>query len=402
MKVVEAYTLYELQMNYDINAERGFLPFLDPLETLPLEFSPLEEIALAMPKLLAEKKLKDAIRGLAPIEEIPKSDRVKRLLMTRLSFLGHGWVWENWKKGPEILIPKVIAIPWYKVAESLGLHPILSYAPYALWNWKRIESRGPIELGNIVLMQNFLGGLDEEWFILVHIEIERKAGAAITSLYLAQEYARTDDTAKVIENLLSATDAMQEICKTLKRMTENCDPYIYYNRVRPYIHGWKNHPLMPGGIVYEGVEEFEGRPQEFRGETGAQSSIIPCLDAALGIAHHKDEFMDYLLDMRNYMPSKHRALVSAMERKPPLRNFVESNKNEHQLVAAFNQLINHVVKFRKTHLGYAVSYINRQAERSRSNPVQYGTGGTPFIPYLTAHIKDTKSTFVSKSRKKRK
>lgn len=402
MKVIEAYTQYELQMNYDINAERGFLPFMDPLEILPPEFSPLEEVALSMPKLLAEGKLKDAIRRLPLIEKISDGERTRRLLMTRLSFLGQGWIWENWKKGPELVIPKVIAVPWYKVAKSLGLHPILSYAPYALWNWKRIDRAKPVELGNIVLLQNFLGGLDEEWFILVHVEIERKAGTAITSLYLAQEYARADDTAKVIENLLCAANVMKTLCETLKRMTENCDPYIYYNRVRPYIHGWKNHPLIPGGVVYEGVEEFEGKPQEFRGETGAQSSIIPCLDAVLGISHQKDEFMDYLIDMRNYMPPKHRMLIEAMERKPPLKSFVENHKNEHRLVAAFNELINHVVKFRKTHLGHAVSYINRQAERSRSNPTQYGTGGTPFIPYLTAHIEDTKRTFISKSRRKRK
>jgi len=35
---------------------------------------------------------------------------------------------------------------------------------------------------------------------------------------------------------------------TLKRMPERCDPYIYFHRVRPYIHGWKNHPDLPAGV----------------------------------------------------------------------------------------------------------------------------------------------------------
>ena len=44
--------------------------------------------------------------------------------------------------------------------------------------------------------------------------------------------------------------------ETLLRMPERCDPYIYYSRVRPYIHGWKNSPSLPQGVVYEGVADY--------------------------------------------------------------------------------------------------------------------------------------------------
>ena len=56
---------------------------------------------------------------------------------------------------------------------------MLSYASYALDNWRRLDPASPIELGNIALLQNFLGGLDEEWFVLVHVDIEAKAGKAL-------------------------------------------------------------------------------------------------------------------------------------------------------------------------------------------------------------------------------
>ena len=36
-----------------------------------------------------------------------------------------------------------------------------------------------------------------------------------------------------------------------------CDPYIYFNRVRPYIHGWKNNPALPQGLIYTGVNYFQ-------------------------------------------------------------------------------------------------------------------------------------------------
>ena len=67
---------------------------------------------------------------------------------------------------------------------------MLSYASYALHNWRRLDPQKPIELGNVVLLQNFLGGLDEEWFVLIHIDIEAKAGPGLVGLVQAHNAAR--------------------------------------------------------------------------------------------------------------------------------------------------------------------------------------------------------------------
>ena len=53
-------------------------------------------------------------------------------------------------------------------------------------------------------------------------------------------------------------------------------------------------------MVYEGVDAFGGRPQLFRGETGAQSGVVPALDAALGVPHAADPLRTYLMEMRDY------------------------------------------------------------------------------------------------------
>ena len=51
----------------------------------------------------------------------------------------------------------------------------------------------------------------------------------------------------------------------LRRIPEKMDPALYYKTFRPYIRFFEN-------VVYEGVETG---PLDFRGETGAQSSIMP-------------------------------------------------------------------------------------------------------------------------------
>src|SRR5262249_12073231 len=159
-----------------------------------------------------------------------------------------------------------------------------------------------IELGNIALLQNFWGGADEEWFILIHVDIEAKAAPAIRAMLLAQDAAAKRNFQTLKELLGTISDALSSMYKKLLRMPELCDPYIYYARVRPYIHGWNNNPALPNGVVYEGVEEYAGKGQFFRGETGAQSSIIPSLDALFGVKHKPGLLFDYLMEMRDYMP----------------------------------------------------------------------------------------------------
>jgi len=35
-----------------------------------------------------------------------------------------------------------------------------------------LDDTKPFDLENIVIMQNFLGGVDEDWFIMIHVAIE--------------------------------------------------------------------------------------------------------------------------------------------------------------------------------------------------------------------------------------
>jgi indoleamine 2,3-dioxygenase len=200
----------------------------------------------------------------------------------------------------------------------------------------------------------------------------------------------------VTQRLEQVAAAEERMCATLLRMPERCDPYIYYNRVRPYIHGWKDNPALPQGVVYDGVEAFGGRPQYFRGETGAQSSIVPALDAGLGVTHEDDPLRHYLNEMRDYMPPAHRRFIEALERmKDPsgrgrLYGYAKDRKAQHpKLWKAFRDCVHLLGRFRETHLDYADRYIHRQSQRAASNPTEVGTGGTPFMVYLKKHLEET-------------
>src|SRR4029078_544372 len=144
-------------------------------------------------------------------------------------------------------------------------------------------------------------------------QIEREAGSGLAGLLRAMNGAAEDKKDEVIFGLQSLASAQTAMRNTLLRMKERCDPYVYYNRVRPYIHAWKNSPTLPNGLIYESIEAYAAPPQHLRGETGAQSSIVPCLDAGLGIAHAPDPLTVYLQEMREYMPPRHRAFLQSLE-----------------------------------------------------------------------------------------
>jgi indoleamine 2,3-dioxygenase len=382
--------------DFEVSSELGFLP-QDPLADLP-DCPPLSRLACELPKLLSARLVRryvlDQPTTLASIRS-EWVDQQYRAAMRMLSFAAHAYVWEIPDR-PATSLPVQLARPWYEVARRLGRPPVLSYASYALDNWRRIDSRKPVELDNIVLLQNFLGGLDEEWFVVVHVQIERQAGAGLHGLTQALNGAVGDDPEHVLSGLRTLGTAQSAMRDTLLRMKERCDPYVYYHRVRPYIHGWKNSPSLPDGLSYEGVEAYGGRPVQFRGETGAQSSIVPCLDAGLGIRHAPDPLTVYLQEMRDYMPPRHRSFLQALQDRtddrgrPVLAAYVRDRKSSHpEIWRAYCTSVELLARFREIHIGYADSYIHRQHQEHASNPTAVGTGGTPFMVYLQKHLDET-------------
>ncbi len=119
-----------------------------------------------------------------------------------------------------------------------------------------------------------------------------------------------------------------------------------------------------------------GRTLQFRGETGAQSSIIPVLVGLMKIPHRSSLLMEHLAAMRRYMPVPHQALITSVEAMPSLKD--SANKT------AFNRVLEAMANFREVHYGWAQEYI------ARRTPDPRGTGGTPYMVWLKQLIDETR------------
>jgi len=380
-------------IDFGLSEEFGYLPHYDPAQSLSPGNEEWDHFALDIPKLLMGSDFRKRVKELKPfdISALKGEPDVQRAMMI-LSYIGQSYQWSD--NEPAHTLPKNLALPWYEVGKLVGRPPILSYQSYANDNSRRLDPTGPVECGNIALLQCFLGGQDEEWFILIHIDIEKKAGKALKAIEDAQAAVVKDDADALedaLENLRSALAAMYQV---LCRMPEKCDPYIYFHRVRPYIFGWRNNPSLPNGVIYEGVDEYNGVGQTFRGETGAQSAIIPAMDGILGIVHENDVLREYLMEMRTYMPPKHVAFIEAVENGPSVREMVKK-VNRRTLISLFNTCVEIVGDFRAKHLEYAGTYIHAQAQATPGNPSAVGTGGTPFMVYLRKHRDETRAQMIS-------
>ena len=324
----------------------------------------LDEIGRDLPSLLEDSSFRDYVRGLR-IPEWPE-DRLReetlpelRLYYLRLGFLASAYI-NQVGQPPANTLPQNVAVPLCRACTLLGRPPILSYDGYALYNWKRFDASGPIALGNIDTLQDFVHLYDEHWFILVHVEIEAIGAQVLAGI------DRARDATEVNVGLREIASAVWRQVAVLRRIPEKMNSSLYYRTFRPYIRFFEN-------VVYEGVAQTA---MNFRGETGAQSSLMPVLIAFMKIPHRQSALTDHLTDMRRFMPLEHRQLIAEVEALAPMRDLADP--------AAYNDVLEAMATFREVHYTWAQEYVNRWVADPR------GTGGTPYMEWLRQLIDETR------------
>ncbi|KAK3403076.1 indoleamine 2,3-dioxygenase gamma type [Sordaria brevicollis] len=421
-----------------VSTIRGFLPRMDPVKTLPPEFDPLECILQRMPVKTASGEAGLLAQGNGKLGEVVQTelpdltefvDKYKdnlplmNALYRDYSFLASAYLLEpcheRFVKGEEYglgrqVLPANVAKPIAKCAEICEFKPFMEYAgSYALFNYYLVDPSLGFsfsEPSNVRLIRAFEHGLDptssEAGFVLVHIDMARHSGPLVAGAVASLEACRSVSAAGSPSSTPSSPDkltarqslnislsemltALKKVCATMETMWSRSKPNDYTS-FRTFIFGIKSQSMFPNGVVYEGLSEDGDKPLSFRGESGANDSIIPLMDNLLQIPMPDTPLTKILEDFRAYRPSNHRAFLEWVRTKSEeaelrkwalaldfLNDMSDEEMNEVKLTRSlWIQLLNLVRDFRWRHWCFAREYILKQT----SHPT--ATGGSPIVTWL--------------------
>ncbi|TDZ26646.1 Indoleamine 2,3-dioxygenase 1 [Colletotrichum orbiculare MAFF 240422] len=401
-----------------VSTTRGFLPRADPVAVLPAEFAPLEDILSRMPVkkldgtpgLLASSQLGDVVDKEFPdltehIDKYKDNLPLMNALYRDYSFLASAYLLEpcherfvrgeGYGLGRQVL-PRNISLPIARCAELTGFKPWMEYAgSYALYNYRLEDPAKGMEYSNIRLIRAFEHGLDptssEAGFVLVHIDMVKNTGPLVKGTMAALRSSANPsavDRAALNTGLAEILGALRTINNTMETMWDKSRPRSYTS-FRTFIFGITSQSMFPDGVVYEGVNNDE--PMSFRGESGANDSIVPLMDNLLQVPMPDTPLTEILKDFRSYRPSNHRQfLMHVKDRSLEVglkRAALASETGPANLSAAEGEalresrrlwlLILHQVRdFRWRHWCFAREYILKRT----SHPT--ATGGSPIVTWL--------------------
>lgn len=402
-----------------VSTTRGFLPRADPIVQLPKEFDVFEDILQRMPVktlsgepgLLAQYKLGETVDKELPnlteaVEKYKDNLPLQNALYRDYSFLASAYLLEpchhKFIKGEPYglgrdFLPANIAQPIARCAAICGFKPFMEYAgSYALYNYYLVDKSKGMEYDNLRLIRAFEHGLDptssEAGFVLVHIDMVKNTGPLIDGTMKAFDAAAepcsdsVERRSKFNEGMGLMLGALQKINRTMETMWDKSRP-TEYTSFRTFIFGITSQSMFPNGVVYEGLND--GKPLSFRGESGANDSIVPLMDNFLQVPMPSTPLTEILKDFREYRPTNHRGFLQwakgcslelglkdyalAVDTKP-------ATDEEEALIRVSRsywiQLLNQVREFRWRHWCFAREYILKRT----SHPT--ATGGSPIVTWL--------------------
>lgn len=404
-----------------VSSDRGFLPRIEPVKTLPKEFDALESILQRMPVktlsgepgLLAKNQLGPEVDSVFPdLTDAMDLYKDNLPIMTALyrdySFLASAYLLEpcheRFLRGEEYglgrqTLPANIARPIARCAEISGFLPFMEYAgSYALYNYHLVDPAKGLEYDNLRLIRAFEHGLhpesSEAGFVLVHIDMVQNSGPLVSGVMKCFESASkvgsslgaTEIRAEFNEGLESILGAMKKINAVMETMWGKSRP-TEYTSFRTFIFGITSQSMFPNGVVYEGLND--GKPMSFRGESGANDSMVPLMDNFLQVPMPDTPLTDILQDFRKYRPSNHKAFLSFAKDRSleldlkeyalDLKGKVTSDEEADLLRTSRSlwlQILDQVRDFRWRHWCFAREYILKRT----SHPT--ATGGSPIVTWL--------------------
>ncbi|KAK4104250.1 hypothetical protein N658DRAFT_493754 [Parathielavia hyrcaniae] len=335
-----------------VSTTRGFLPRMDPIVALPPEFDALESILQRMPVktlsgepgLLAAGTLGETVvNELLDLTDAVDRYRANLPLMNALyrdySFLASAYLLEpchqRFVQGEGYglardVLPVNIARPIAKCAELCGFKPFMEYAgSYALFNYRLADPSAGLASSNLRLIRAFEHGLDpassEAGFVLVHVEMVKHSGplvagavACIQACASRLAPSPSPSPRQALNAALSTVlSSLQKVNATMETMWTRSRP-TEYTSFRTFIFGITSQSMFPNGVLYSGVPSTtttnnnnnnNNTRVSFRGESGANDSMIPLVDNLLSIPMPTTPLTKILQDFRSYRPGEHRRFL---------------------------------------------------------------------------------------------
>lgn len=239
----------------------------------------------------------------------------------------------------------------------LDIPPFMSYAAaYTLYNYRFADPAvGASEYENLRLIRAFERGHDpsssEAGFVLTHVDMVKHSGSLVkgaTQLLDAVAADSGKDSVNDAFDLLLET--MKVVEESMESMWSHSKPKDYLS-YRTFIFGITNQSMFPNGVVYEG--ENDGKPMSFRGESGANDSMIPLLDGLLQIPMPQNPLTEILKDFRSYRPKPHRDFLAAVREQAEDIGVREYCCRDIETVIRYLRLLEHVRSFRWRHWLFA-------------------------------------------------
>ena len=281
---------------------------------------------------------------------------------------------------------------------SCGFQPFMEYAgSYALFNYRLEDPAHGLKYSNLRLIRAFEHGLDPEsseaGFVLVHIDMVQNSGPLVAGTMKCLESAAKINSAlgspevrtEFNEGLRSILEAMIKINSVMETMWGKSRP-TEYTSFRTFIFGITSQSMFPNGVVYEGLNNNE--PMSFRGESGANDSMVPLMDNFLQVPMPETPLTEILKDFRQYRPSNHKSFLEFVKDRSielDLRTYAlglkgEVSADEEDLLresrGLWLQILDQVRDFRWRHWCFAREYILKRT----SHPT--ATGGSPIVTWL--------------------
>lgn len=377
---------------FDISSTSGFLPIEEPLSTLSSPFTKLQEVIDDLPTILLSpneivKRVETIPCYLSEVNIInaKKDVRLLQALFRAYTFITSAYTLElsyqtfvkTGKYGEaRRIFPKNISKSLVAVSEKLNVYPWLDYHyAYSLGNYVKKDKNGSLDWRNLDMACKFIGSMDEVGFIMLHVYINELSPQLVESVL---EFTKTTDK----KYLKQCGQVMEEMNKRRREMWQ-ASRHDHYNDFRVFIMGIKgNTDLFGDGLVYEDC--FDNKPQQFRGQTGAQDSIIPMMDIFTGVVDYypSNKLTEYLLDLRTYRPVCVQEFFKDLREQytnHPLFHMFSETKDVEGLLDLL-KIVDEIYLFRNGHWQFVQKYIMENTDY----PV--ATGGTPITSWLINQI----------------